>query len=140
MPEYVLICLVLVLILIVGVGFMGTLSYLGYTGRWRRFLTMQPILMPVGRYWGLLTAALLGAAAFWACGAATLFVLPRTSIWAEEHSFWFLTLPTLVLFAGAYLFSWWLPYRLRPQWLIEHDRGTRYDPVVKAATAQARKQ
>ncbi|GAA4367552.1 hypothetical protein [Paeniglutamicibacter cryotolerans] len=132
MPEYILTVLILAAIMLACAIPLGVMSYRGYRGSWRRFLVMQPPLIPVGRYWGLLTSAVLALLVIWACGTTMLSILPRTGSWTGQHSFWLVTVPVIVLVAAAYLFSWWLPRAWRPGWLREQDRGTRHDPMARS--------
>ncbi len=107
-----------------GAGMLGFMARWAYTGRWRGFLTRPPFLIPVGRYWGLLTCALWSACCAWV-GVTGSYILWYG--WIHQNmsptQTFVLTCPFLILVGGAgFLFSWWLPQRWRPRWLLEHDR------------------
>lgn len=128
MPGYVLPQLVLATIAAVGVGSLGTMAYLGYTGRWRRFLTVQPWLLPVGRYWGLLASALWAACVAWvgAAGCIFLWLDYRSGLGPVQGFLAFGPFP-IVVGAAGFLFSWWLPRSWRPRWLRDHDAAAGRD-------------
>lgn len=107
-----------------GAAALGFMARRAYTGRWRGFLTLQPVLVPVGRYWGLLTCALWSVCCAWVgvAGSYILWAGWRYGDMSPTQTF-MLICPVLVIVGGAgLLFSWWLPPRWRPRWLLDQDR------------------
>lgn len=81
-------------------------------------------MVPVGRYWGLLTCALWAACSFWV-GAAGSYVVSFNYYHVDMSPMgsFLIIVPFIMIVGGAgTLFSWWLPKRWRPQWLLDLDR------------------
>lgn len=133
MPEWVVPVLVIMGLCLLAAGFLGFMSFRAYSGRWTWFLTNRPFLVPVGRYWGLLTCALWAACAVWLAFAASYLVWSngRYGNMSPVESF-LVTCPFIILVGGAgLLFSWWMPFRWRPQWLLDHDRLAERDAPAR---------
>lgn len=124
MSEVVLKVLFIVGTCFLVAGILGYMSYRAYKGRWTWFLTNRPFLVPVGRYWGLLTCAMWASCAVWLAfsGSYVVWANGRHGNMSPVESF-LITCSFIMVIGGAgWLFSWWLPLRWRPRWLVDHDR------------------
>lgn len=124
MPEWVMMVLFQIGVCFFAGITLAFFSYRAYKGRWSWFLTNQPFMVPVGRYWGLLTCALWAVCSFWV-GVAGSYIVWFNYYHVDMSTMgsFLLTVPVIVIVGGAgTLFSWWLPKRWRPQWLLDLDR------------------